>query len=263
MFRRRDASLTLSAKGVGVIADIPQVSEYRAVIATATRDGSTRYSNFEERERLRKKPEARTSRQIADVASVMGIPASELTQRVEEALSLVMNELDRVRWELEISQQHEARLQALADAHSILPLLNRRAFFAQIVRLSEHAIRTGTEAILIHVRITNAGAITNEHGILVRDKALTAAAQTIVRSLREIDVAGEMGLGDFGIIQSLSDAASASEKWQEIVASLCSTTLQFDGIDIRLEVAMGLRVLDPALTPEEIVGDADISLRAS
>ena len=84
------------------------------------------------------KPPHRTPRQIADVASVLRIPAGEITPGVHEALTLLFNEYDSVRWDLQVSEGRTAHLQDPLDRHDYLPVLNRRALLRQIKRTAAH-----------------------------------------------------------------------------------------------------------------------------
>ncbi len=244
------------------MADVPDIPETRPVPPlNAHGDGREAYQGQPRAQaRGSKKQIVRTPGQITDFASVMGIRGKELTPRVHEALTLVMNEFDKVRWELEVSHQHEGRLQNLADMHAFLPVLNRRALYAQITRLAEHAVRTETEAALIYLEIENFGALRKEYGPSASDLVLEQIADVIVANLREIDVAGEIGGGAFVLIQSLSSLKEATEKASAITAALATNPPAVNGAAVHVDQAISVCALTPDMTPAQHIDAAAASL---
>ncbi|MSO81516.1 MAG: hypothetical protein EXQ97_07925 [Alphaproteobacteria bacterium] len=69
-----------------------------------------------------------TAAPLADAASIAGIPESEITPKVRQALDMLMAEVKRMREELHRSQQRVAYLEKLADEDTLVPVPNRRAF---------------------------------------------------------------------------------------------------------------------------------------
>src|SRR5262245_51299975 len=69
-------------------------------------------------------------------ASVLGIPESEFTPRVRDAIMTLMHEVDRLRKEVEQARSKLADMARTADQDMLLPILNRRAFVREITRFT-------------------------------------------------------------------------------------------------------------------------------
>ena len=123
-----------------------------AVVAPDARDQ-------QERQDARRHPEADDEavdepsgeRNIADVAFIMGIPAAELTANVQEALSIIMAEFDRVRGELDHIKEHALYLEEMADSHPFLPIMSRRALLRELSRVLTRAERTETNNSFLYL----------------------------------------------------------------------------------------------------------------
>ncbi|ABC21850.1 diguanylate cyclase [Rhodospirillum rubrum] len=124
---------------------------------------------------------------IQDEASVLGLPPRLLTPRIQEAITGLMEEMERTRLRLASSQAHESVLSGLADADGVLPVLNRRAILRELdlrVRLA----REGGPPFLVSLfYLTNFDA-------LRRIAGLDAALAGLTRLAAEVLSAA--GLGD-------------------------------------------------------------------
>jgi GGDEF domain-containing protein len=145
------------------------------------------------------KPEARTSRQIKDTAFVMGIPIDEITPRVHEAMTLIMHEMDAVRWELGATKKHEAFLVDALDHHEILPVVSQHAFSQYLIHASDHVERPKEPSFLLFLKILNVDNLWHKSGSALRDGFLVHAANVIKSCLEEVDVIGALDNGEFGI----------------------------------------------------------------
>jgi diguanylate cyclase (GGDEF)-like protein len=232
------------------MAEITQLQQI-APIGDGTRGGRER----ERAPAVRRRPEARSERAIRDAASVMGIPRAELTPRVVEALALILHEMDRIRWELEIGHEHAAHLHRLSDAHSALPVMNRRAFMREVTKMMQHAEATGTPSTLVYIDIVNLGRIKRELGFAARDEFLLQVAGILAKSLREIDLIAELGGGDFGIILNLADEQAARDKAGTIANQLRTGNFDWQGKAGHLEIEWGVGALGE-------LGDATATITA-
>jgi len=208
----------------------------------------------------RRRPRPREG--VEDVAFIMGIPVAELTPKIEEALKFVMGEFDRVRHELDLSRDRETHLQTLADAHSLLPVLNRRALMRELSVVLQRAAKAGTENTFVCMSLVNGAEIRGRYGLAAVSAVMTEIAKTLAAGLRASDVLGSLGGYDFGIILTLADGDAAARKVDQLVATLGERPPAWADVVLEARMAWGLRALTPDDTAETLIDDADRSLRA-
>lgn len=208
----------------------------------------------------RRRPRPREG--VEDVAFIMGIPVTELTPKIEEALKFVMGEFDRVRHELDLSRDRETHLQTLADAHSLLPVLNRRALMRELNVVLQRAQKARTENAFVCMSLVNGAEIRGRYGLAAVSAVMTEIAKTLAAGLRASDVLGSLGGYDFGIILTLADGPSAAKKADQLVAVLGDRPPAWADVMFEAKMAWGLRVMTPDDTAETLIDDADRSLRA-
>ncbi len=209
-----------------------------------------------------KRPRPRPREGVEDVAFIMGIPVTELTPKIEEALKFVMGEFDRVRYELDLSRDREAHLQNLADAHPLLPIHNRRALMRELNVVLQHAAKAGTENTFVCMSLINGAEIRGRYGLAAVNAAMAEIARTLAAGLRASDVLGSLGGYDFGIILTLADGPAAAQKASQLVAMLRDRPLFWADVELGSKMAWGLRVMTPDDTADTLIDDADRSLRA-
>jgi diguanylate cyclase (GGDEF)-like protein len=198
---------------------------------------------------------------VEDVAFIMGIPVAELTPKIEEALKFVMGEFDRVRYERDLSRDREAHLQTLADAHSLLPVLNRRALVRELNVVVQRAAKAGTENTFVCMSLVNGAEIRGRYGLAAIGAVMTEIARTLAAGLRASDVLGSLGGYDFGIILTLADGSAAARKADQLVAALRDRPSAWADAVLEAKMAWGLRAITPDDTAESLIDDADRSLR--
>jgi PleD family two-component response regulator len=84
------------------------------------------------------------------VSAVSGIPESEFTPRVRDAIMRLMEEVDRLRVELQGTKRRLEELETMADQDALLPILNRRAFVREMSRIMSFADRYQLPASLLY-----------------------------------------------------------------------------------------------------------------
>jgi diguanylate cyclase (GGDEF)-like protein len=201
------------------------------------------------------RPQKRSPDAVLDAASVMGIPRAELSPRVLEALTLILHEMDELRWDLEVSRERERHLESLADGHAVLPVLNRRAFVRELGKTIRHVENTQTPSTLVYIDISNLDQIKRTHGVDARDTVLKHVADLLLGDLREIDLVGEI-TGDLAIILNLADAASAKDKAEIIAKKLMEMPVRWSDQDIPITVRCGVYSLQAGEDPWRAVQSA-------
>ena len=151
---------------------------------------------------------AATPAAIEEAVSLAGVPESEMTPRVRQALMGLLGEVDRLRRELDDSRNRIAFLERLADEDSLMPIANRRAFVRELSRMMAFAQRYGTPASVIYFDLDGLKAVNDQHGHAAGDAALQHIAQILVDSVRNTDVVGRLG-GDENAAEALDAADRA------------------------------------------------------
>jgi len=190
--------------------------------------------------RAQEEKSSATVREVSDSASVMGIPEAELTPKVRAAIMTLMEEVGRLRQEIETARNRLSQLEWVADQDSLLPVFNRRAFVRELSRVMSYSERYGTPSSVLYFDINSFKAINDGFGHAAGDAALELVTETLVQNLRESDIVGRLGGDEFGIILSHADRATANEKAQMLAERIGAARFAWDGQEIRLNVAYGV-----------------------
>jgi len=178
-----------------------------------------------------------------DVAFIMGIPEDELTPQVHEALLTIMNEFDRQRHELEQLRLQIAFLRERADAHPVLPLLNRRALMRELTRTIAREHQTGTMNSFAVFHFRGLSGIHRRHGLDGAEQALVRIAEMFVRELRETDVVGSLGNNELGVILPLAGRDAAVSKARDLSARVGEMAVDPAAPERRLSAVYGTYLL--------------------
>ena len=176
---------------------------------------------------------------IEETVLLAGVPESEMTPRVRQALMGLLGEVDRLRRELDESRNRIAFLERLADEDSLMPIANRRAFVRELSRMMAFAQRYGTPASVVYFDLDGLKAVNDEHGHAAGDAALQHIAQILVDSVRNTDVVGRLGGDEFGVLLVQTDEETAIRKADSLAASIVAQPLLWQDKRITLSAAYG------------------------
>ncbi len=153
-------------------------------------------------------------------ASIFGIPESEFTPSVRDAVMKLMGEVDNLRRDLSQTRERLDEMEKVADRDQLLPVLNRRAFVRELTRYISFAVRYGTPASLVYFDLDGFKAINDSYGHAAGDAALSHFANTLLSHVRDSDVVGRLGGDEFGIILSHADQEQAHAKATSLAKTL-------------------------------------------
>ncbi|MFZ3034759.1 MAG: GGDEF domain-containing protein [Parvibaculum sp.] len=196
-------------------------------------------------------------RVIFDDVSFMGIPEGEITPSVRDALMSLMSEVDRLRVEAEKMRQRIREAEKLADHDAMLPVLNRRAFMAELSRVIAFGRRYDEPAGLAYLDIDNFKQINDTFGHAAGDAALRHLVDTLKANVRETDVVGRLGGDEFGVILVRSDEASSQAKAEALALLLTLHPLMMNDTEIPMSISVGSIALDGSKDPQQALADAD------
>lgn len=195
-------------------------------------------------------------------ASILGIPESEFTPRVRDAIMTLMDEVDGLRRELDVTRLRLEEAERTADQDQLLPLLNRRAFVRELSRTIAYAGRYGTPASLIYFDLNGFKAVNDAHGHAGGDAALLNFARVLTSNVRDSDCVGRIGGDEFAVLLSHADQAQAHRKADVLAEKLRSAPALWNGQQIPVSFAYGAFELKAGDHAEAAMARADEAMYA-
>ena len=200
--------------------------------------------------------------QPADAVSFLGVPEDELTPRVRDAISALMEEASELRLQLAEMRTRLNEMSALAHTDSLLGILNRRAFIAELNRTLARVDRHHEAAALAYFDLNNMKAINDRYGHSAGDAALAHVARVIADNTRQSDVFGRLGGDEFGVILPYTSIDGAQEKVTRLVSLIASQPISVGDEMITVTVTAGIAAIERGATAEGALAVADAAMYA-
>jgi diguanylate cyclase (GGDEF)-like protein len=194
---------------------------------------------------------------IAPSASVLGIPESEFTPKVRDAIMGLMNEVDDLRRELTQTRARLDEVEKTADQDGMLPLLNRRAFVRELTRYISFAGRYNTPTSLIYFDLNRLKQTNDTLGHAAGDAVLTQFAKVLKTQVRDSDSVGRLGGDEFGVILSHANQEKALKKADALAKALEASPAEWNGNVIPISFAYGAFELKSGDNPDLAMARAD------
>lgn len=198
-----------------------------------------------------------------DVATVMGIPESELTPKVRKALQELMAEVYSLRQELDEARQRVGYLEQLADQDSLAPVLNRRAFVRELGRMAAFEERYGAAGAVLYFDVNDLKVINDTHGHAAGDAVLKRICEVLLRDTRASDVVGRLGGDEFGVILAQSGVDVAADKAGRLAAAIAAEEVVWEGTPLHVSVAYGAHALSGGQQADDALKAADRAMYAN
>ena len=200
--------------------------------------------------------EERRRAPVMDVAAVLELPESQLSAGMQDSFLAMVEEMERLRQEVERLAAHEKFLISAADQHNLLPVLNRRAFLAGFTRILEASERADLPGCVAYIHVGGIETVRREHGLLAGDVALTLVARVMHDELRQTDLLGYLDSSDFAVVLAVAEHAGASAKVAQIMAGLQALPLEWAGQPLKIEPRFGQVFFEPGLTAKDLLEKA-------
>ena len=201
--------------------------------------------------------------QVQDSASVMGIPEAELTHKVRMAIMTLMEEVARLREELNSGRGRIEHLERLADQDSLVPVYNRRAFVRELTRAISMTERYGAPSTVIYFDVDNMKQINDSHGHPAGDAALRHVAETLLEQVRDSDIVGRLGGDEFGVILYQIDADVAQDKSVQLAQEIAKSPVPFNDHELTISVTFGAYTFNGVEDAGQALAAADKAMYAS
>jgi diguanylate cyclase (GGDEF)-like protein len=195
-------------------------------------------------------------------ATVLGIPESEFTPRVRDAIMGLMTEVDDLRRELSQTKARLDEVEKSADQDQLLPLFNRRAFVRELTRFIAFTGRYNTPASLIYFDMNHMKKINDSFGHAAGDAALKHFAETLMKYVRDSDCVGRLGGDEFGVLLTHAGQDQALKKADLLAEALTTNPLVWEGNPIPLSFSYGAFELKPGDNADIAIARADEAMYA-
>jgi diguanylate cyclase (GGDEF)-like protein len=172
-------------------------------------------------------------------ASVLGIPESEFTPRVRDAIMGLMGEVDNLRRELSQTRARLDEAEKTADQDQLLPLLNRRAFVRELTRYIAFSGRYNTPASLIYFDLNQFKQINDTNGHAAGDAVLRHFAETLLGHVRDSDCVGRLGGDEFGVLLTHANQEQALNKADVLANALRAAPPVWNGNPLPVSFSYG------------------------
>lgn len=201
-------------------------------------------------------------RDIEDSASVLGIPIEEMTPKVRTAIMQLMEEVDRVRRDLDSAQAKIAELEKLADQDPMTQMANRRAFVRELGRMISFASRYDIPTSLVYFDVNDLKTINDTLGHQAGDAAIQHVASVLQRNIRDSDMAGRLGGDEFAVILPNAGKDAAQMKAASLARSIYEAPLEIEGEKLNIRVAHGAYSFRPGEDATAALANADRAMYA-
>lgn len=198
-----------------------------------------------------------------DVTLLAGVPEAELTPKVREALLALLEEVQRLRAELEQSRKRIAFLETLSDQDALLPMINRRAFVRELSRHLSLAERYGANSSVIYLDLDAMKRINDRYGHAAGDAVLQHVARLLLDSVRSSDIVGRLGGDEFGIILINASRPDAERKAALLARRLAETPFTWEGEAIALSLSWGVYDFSGGEDADQTLRAADAAMYAN
>ncbi|WP_309662238.1 EAL domain-containing protein [Sphingomonas sp.] len=159
---------------------------------------------------------------------------------------------------VEVQSERTLRAEMLRDSLTGLP--NRLAFTEAIEKAGEKVSRDLEHAVLV-VDMLRFSRINESMGGLAGDELLITFARRLILALRGGDILARTGGNEFGVLVSLrrgvEDALKAAERIQQVM----TTPFRLSDLEIRIECAIGVALMDARQDPEELFRNAQFAVK--
>ncbi len=200
---------------------------------------------------------ARAARRPVDVATLMGVPETELTPKVRAAIDRLMAEVQSLREDLGRARRRIEYLEQLADRDPLAPVLNRRAFVRELTRMIAFAERYGVSGSVLYFDIDGMKRINDSAGHAAGDAALKHVAEVLLREVRASDIVGRLGGDEFGIILAQADAQAANAKAGALAKAIEAEPISWQDDSLELGVSYGVYTFAGGEAVDEALSAAD------
>jgi len=156
-----------------------------------------------------------------------------------------------------------ADVAALAVVDELTGAYNRRHFIERLDQECAHARRIGSTFSVLAFDLDQFKEINDGHGHAAGDLCLRRFTELVQARLGDGDVLARLGGDEFVVLLVDTTAGQAMRIAATILGDLRAAPVVWNGAELRISASAGAVEWSPALTPDEIVAQADAALYLS
>ncbi|HLZ65382.1 MAG TPA: GGDEF domain-containing protein [Aliidongia sp.] len=176
---------------------------------------------------------------LQELLSKAGMGDGQVPDPLKDTLTVLLDEVGRLKRELDKAKARAAHLEKLADEDALMPVANRRAFMRELSRLVALAQRYGTASSVVYIDLNGMKTINDRWGHNAGDAALLHVARTLIENVRHADVVARLGGDEFGVLLVRTGQEAADEKAEALAEAIEANPLLWNGVSIQLSAAAG------------------------
>jgi GGDEF domain-containing protein len=196
--------------------------------------------------------------EVADVASILGLPDQAVTPAALAAITGLLAELDRLRQEHDRLVGRIDHLERLADHDPVVPALNRRGFMRE---LDQHLAAGSIGGTLALLYVAGIESMAETHGQTCADAALRHVCDHLVGALRTTDPLGLIGGSSFAMLLISTGLDDTRGKMRAVMERINQRSFVWQGQPIRFAMFTGYHTLIPDEDGETALAAADHARR--
>ncbi|MEO5810352.1 MAG: EAL domain-containing protein, partial [Sphingomicrobium sp.] len=158
----------------------------------------------------------------------------------------------------EVESERNLRAEMLRDSLTGLP--NRLSFAESIEGQLDSGAAASSHAVLV-VDMLRFSRINESMGSLAGDELLITFARRLMSALRAGDVLARTGGNEFGVLvrigRGVGDALAAADRVQQVMTA----PFKLSELEIRVECAIGVALMDQGQDPEELFRSAQFAVK--
>jgi diguanylate cyclase (GGDEF)-like protein/PAS domain S-box-containing protein len=162
----------------------------------------------------------------------------------------------------DVTERKAAELQLQYDAlhDSLTGLPNRVLFQDRLEHVARRGLRSDGTAAVLFLDLDRFKIVNDSLGHLVGDDMLVAVADRLLSVIRPGDTVARLGGDEFTILlEDLADFEEAQVVADRVLATL-DAPFTVRGQELYLSASIGIAMIPPGATPEEVVRDADAAM---
>ena len=205
-------------------------------------------------------PTAAVLRQIID--RVVRLRDAELKSQlyVTQLRQLNTTLEQRVREKTEELELQNQALQRMVVRDDLTGLFNQRALYGRLEDELARSMRYGRNLGFIMLDLDFFKNVNDLHGHQAGSEALKRVAMVILGSIRNVDWASRFGGDEFCVVLPETDPSGTRAAAERIRRNVASHEIAVGRSIVRLTVSVGISVMQPGITVEQLVQRADMAL---
>ncbi len=199
----------------------------------------------------------------ADPLNIYGVPQSEMTPLVRQALSAMHKEIVSLKNERNRLKSELRDALALADTDPLTGILNRRGFEREITRAISFARRMNVECTLLFFDLNGFKQINDTYGHAAGDLVIKEFAKKLSQNLRQSDVVGRVGGDEFMALLVKANKEEACHKAEQFNDVIKNIAIPYKNNVIGIKCTIGVHTVKHDENIVQAITSADKAMYAN